>query len=476
MKSSKDRDSELSSNTERNNQKGAVQSNVSKQESISSESGVIEVVKVTHVSVPQPKPPRIHSGKHTFRIDPNLISGTQTTPNVSCNITQNDKQKDGLPTDPVIDENKKDSNMKPVSSEGPKFNKTILENKKPLPPKRSDSQATPNSPKLCGDVLIRQNSINSSIRGMQKAMRSFDNPVVPSDLIKNPNLDKFGEKFFVDNSGNSRSSPKDSMQKYDEPEKLKQSVVHKKLNYSASFTVQPKCNPNVNEPINTDKIKEIPPDVRMTRSEGPVGDEDNSVSNVIKRFNDKCETLSRNKQIKTEIISEQADRHFNSKPFYATMDCRTKRNNLMTRGHTVTEYSVKTDYFKRQTSIGSSFSMESDKKNYVKGSNDHGGSHCVHCVKPDSKSHGHCKIRSKSQSSADEEVLKRSGYDYSTFEDRYRGNVANQRVRFDEPFSRPGEGQKMPFSGHRGRNRPTSAGNSDCERDDDLFEKYETLV
>lgn len=469
----KDQNSELSSNTERNNQKGAVQSNVSKPESIPPESGVIEVVKVTHVSVPQPKPPRIHSGKHTFRIDPNLISGTQSTPIASSNIMK----KDEIPTDPIIAENKKDPIVKPASSENTKLDKPVrMENKKPPPPIRSVSQAAPSSPRLCEDVLIRQNSINSSIRGMQKAMRSFDNPVVPSDMIKNPNLDKFGEKFFTDNSTNNRSSLKDSMMKYDEPEKLKQTIVHKKLNYSASFTVQPKYNPDPNETMNTEKVKEVSSDVRMSRSEGPVSEEENSVSNVIKRFNDKCETLSRSKQIKSDIIVEPADRHFNSKPFYATMDCRTKRNNLMTRGHTVTEYSVKSEYFKRQTSIGSSFSMESDKKSHVKGSNDHGGSHCVHCVKPDSKSHGHCKIRSKSQSSADEDGLKRSGYDYSAFEDRYRGNVASQRVRFDEPFSRPGETQKLQYSSHRSRNRPTSAGNSDCERDDDLFEKYETLV
>lgn len=423
-----------------------------------------EVIKLTHSNSTQVKPTKSHSGKHTFRIDPSLISGVQAAPDV----TRNTDKKENISMDSGVDEKNKSASI---------AKKLIAEQVKPLiqsPEKIKVAETSSRSPKPIEDthVIIRQNSINSSMRNMQKAMRSFDSSVLPTNEPQNipPRLDKFGEKVFADTVSDTEIRLKD------DTEKLRlQAHLHKKLNYSASFAGQSKFNPPANEPEN--KIKETQPDVRMSRSEGPTNEEDNSVSNVIKRFNDKCETLSRNKPAKTEYVTpadQLSKQHFSSKPMYATMDCRSKRNNLMTRGHTVTEYSVKSEYFKRQTSIGAPYSLESDHKSYTKGSTNHSGSHCVRCVKSDTKTLGHPKVRSKSQSSADDEGLKRSGYDYNAFEDRYRGNVASQRVRFNEQvYNQP----KSPFPGNtRGRNRPTSAGNSDCERDDDLFEKYETLV
>lgn len=439
-----------------------------------------EIVPIQTVQSPgiKTKTPKANS-KPTFRIDPSLISGVRSTPNVTCNVPDEGVGNGSPETShscsvkgQSVSASNGQSQQTPGHSDQVSSQANYARENIQNTPKPEDSQ-----------VIIRRDSANSIGYSDRKPMLSFESPMPSVEMLRNrivvaESLDGHNNPSEV-RPKKANAQTKRSSHPPEIGPRVSSSVPREEQNTLPPSMPPPKCTVKVELPQQPIKLPE-----QKKKPSYQIDDQQINVSNVIKRFNDKCESLASSKQDLSKSAkvfhSVQSNKGYNARPVYATMDCRSKRNNLMTRGYTVTEYSIRAESFRRQASMTGASEADCGSRPHVKGQPEH-------ISHPNHPNHHHVyqthqshagsqnKIRSKSQSSADEDTSRRAAYDYA------QGNVPTYRVRFDESSLRGCDQRKpqsQPSNHSQRRTRPASAGNSDQEGDgdDDMYEKYETLV
>lgn len=431
-----------------------------------------QIVPIQTVQSPgiKTKTPKANS-KPTFRIDPSLISGMRSTPNVTCNVPDEGVGNGSLETCDSYSVkgqsiNGSDSQRQQAAGRSDQVSSLANNTRENIKntPKTEDSQ-----------VIIRRDSANSVGYIDRKPMLSFESPMPSVEMLRN--------RIVIAESLDGHNIPSEVRPKKTNTQ-TKRSSHPPEIGPRVSSSVQreepktippsmppPKCTVKVEIPQHLIKVLEQ----KKIQDSSQIDEEQINVCNVIKRFNDKCESISLASSKSAKVFhSVQSNKGYNARPVYATMDCRSKRNNLMTRGYTVTEYSIRAESFRRQASMTGAIAA-TDCGSNAKGQPDHLGHSNHHHTLSHQSHHSQAgsqnKMRSKSQSSADEDTRRRAAFDHT------QGNVSAYRVRFDESSLRGCDQRKpqsQPFSHSQRQSRPNS--DQEGDGDDDMYEKYETLV